>query len=296
MKTYVITGATGNTGKPIAKGLLEKGHHVRIISRSAEKADDLVKEGAELIVGDTRDKTLIVQALKGTDAMYAMIPFDMAAGDYLEMQLSHAKAISEAISESKVRNVVFLSSIGAHLTSGAGVVQGLERTEKMLNSIEGINVMHLRASYFMENTLAQIGAVKHMGVMASSLRGDLPLPMVATRDIALMALDHLLNLNFTGINHKYVLGQRDVSYEEVARIFGESIGKPDLRYITVSLQDGEKAMVQMGLGASVSSRLTEMVEAINDGRVLEDAHRNPDNTTSTSIEEFAQIFAYLYSL
>ncbi len=41
MSTYVITGATGNTGKPIALGLLERGHAVRVLSRSAARAKEL---------------------------------------------------------------------------------------------------------------------------------------------------------------------------------------------------------------------------------------------------------------
>ncbi len=50
---YVITGATGNTGKPITLALLEAGKKVRIISRSAEKAKELTDKGAELFVGET---------------------------------------------------------------------------------------------------------------------------------------------------------------------------------------------------------------------------------------------------
>jgi len=296
MKTYVITGATGNTGKHIAMGLLEKGQQVRIISRTAEKAKELTERGAELYVGDTTNMELLLKAFKGADAVYAMIPFDMSAIDYTAMQLSHGKIITEALKATSVEYVVFLSSIGAHLTEGAGVVQGLERTEKMLNSISGLNIMHLRAAYFMENTMAQISAIKYLGMMASPVPANMKVPMVATRDIALVALDYLLNLDFTGINHKYILGQRDVSYDEVAKVFGNAIDMPGLKYNTVSIADGKTAMMQMGMGESVTDRLMEFVKAMIDGRVLEDASRDEHNTTPTSIEDFAQTFAYVYNM
>lgn len=296
MKTYVITGATGNTGKPIALGLLEKGHNVRIISRSADKAKELSDKGAKLFEGEISNAQLLQRAFLGADAVYAMVPFNMGAKDYFEFQLTHVSAMAKALEKSNVSYVVSLSSVGAHLKEGAGVVQGLQRMEEAFNRIKGMNTMHLRASYFMENTLAQVGAIKHMGAMGNPVKGDLPIPMVATKDIAAVALKYLLALDFKGQNHTYILGRRDVSYNDVARVFGPAIGKPDLKYYAVSYEDGAKAMIQMGMGESVVNRLNEFVKALNEGHVLEDAKRTAQNTTPTSIEEFAHVFKAVYNM
>ncbi|VAV84342.1 hypothetical protein MNBD_BACTEROID02-806, partial [hydrothermal vent metagenome] len=59
---YVITGATGNTGKVIATKLLEAGKKVRIIARNAEKAKELTDKGAELFQGSTNDVGLLKKA------------------------------------------------------------------------------------------------------------------------------------------------------------------------------------------------------------------------------------------
>jgi uncharacterized protein YbjT (DUF2867 family) len=295
MKTYVITGATGNTGKPIALGLLEKGHKVRIISRGKEKSKELIEKGAELFLGDQSNANLLMQAFEGADAVYAMIPFNPAANDYFAFQMNHVDAITKALKKSIVKYVVTLSSIGAHLKEGAGVVQGLQQLEVNLNAIDGLNTMHLRASYFMENTLGQAGAIKQMGAMASPVKGDLKLPMVATADIADMALEYLLFLDFNGNNYRYVLGSRDVTYNEVASVYGKAIGMPDLQYFYVSYEDGAKAMKQMVMGESVTNRMMEFVKALNEGRVLEDAKRNQGNTTSTSIEDFAEVFKTVFN-
>jgi uncharacterized protein YbjT (DUF2867 family) len=294
MKTYTITGATGNTGKPITLGLLAKGHKVRIISRSNEKSKELTDKGAELFEGDQSDISLLKKAFEGVDAVYAMVPFNHNAEDYFAFQMIHVNAMTVALKEAGVKNVVSLSSIGAHLKQKAGVVQGLQQLEDKFNGIDGLNTMHLRASYFMENTLGQAGAIKQMGVMASPVKGDLKLPMVATQDIAGMALSYLLALNFTGKNHEFVLGSRDVTYNEVAEVYGEAIGKPDLQYITVSYEDGAKAMIQMGLSENAANRMMEFVQSLNEGMVLEETDRTPKNTTPTSIEDFAQVFKAVY--
>jgi uncharacterized protein YbjT (DUF2867 family) len=295
MKTYVITGATGNTGKPIATGLLEKGHKVRIISRSAEKAKDLTDKGAELFPGDTYDHNLVKSAFSGADAVYAMIPFDATALDYTASQVKHTNSIAEGLKSAGVKHVVLLSSVGAHLTEGAGVVQGLQKAEAIFSAIDGLNAIYLRAGYFMENTLMQAGAIKFMGAMGTPVHGDLKIPMVATRDIAAVALRYLLDLSFTGKNVDYVLGQRDISYNEIASIYGKVIGKPDLQYYAGSYEEGKQAMMQMGLGESVVAKLIEFIRSMNEGHVLADAKRTPANTTPTSIEDFAHIFRTVYA-
>jgi uncharacterized protein YbjT (DUF2867 family) len=294
MKKYAITGATGNTGKPITIGLLTQGHEVRIISRNSEKAKDLTSMGAKLFQGDTAQVDLLKKAFDGVDAVYAMVPFNMQASDYFAFQMNHVNAMAEALKASGVPYVVTLSSVGAHLKEGAGVVQGLQKMEEAFNAIPGLNVIHLRASYFMENTLAQVGAIKHMGAMGSPVNGDMSFPIVATRDISEMAINFLTTLDFKGNNYEYVLGPRDVTYHELAQVLGKAIGKPDLQYYTVSYEDGAKAMVQMGLGESVVDRLIEFTRALNEGRVLEDATRTKENTTPTTIEDFAAIFKMVY--
>jgi uncharacterized protein YbjT (DUF2867 family) len=294
MKTYVITGATGHTGKPIALGLLEQGQKVRIISRDAEKAKELTSKGAELFLGNTQDVELLRRAFDGADAAYLMVPFDMGAADYTAMQVSHVTAMTEALKGSSVKYLVTLSSIGAHLPEGAGVVQGLEKMEKSLNTLSHVNIRHLRASYFMENTLAQVGTIKFMGVMASPVLGDMKLPMVTTGDIAAVALRRLLALDFTGSSFEYILGQRDVSYNEIAEIYGQAIDMPELKYVTADYEQAANAMIGMGLGASVSHKLVEFVKSVNEGRVLSDVVRTPENTTPTSVEEFAHVFKMVY--
>jgi uncharacterized protein YbjT (DUF2867 family) len=296
MKTYVVTGATGHTGKPIALGLLEAGHNVRIISRSADKASDLVAQGARLFVGDTSDAALLKSAFEGADAVYAMIPMDMGTSDYTGMQIEHATAIAQALKEAGVTHVVALSSVGAHLSSGAGVVQGLEKMENMFNAIEGLNALYLRASYFMENLLGQVGTVKHMGVMATPVRADLPLAMVATSDIAAAGLKALLNLDFAGKGHVYVLGPREVTYNEVASVFGNAIGKPELTYFTAPKEDARKALTSLGMGSDVVERLLEFVDAMNNGSALADLKGAQTPESKTDIRDFAQTFKEIYEL
>ena len=101
-------------------------------------------------------------------------------------------------------------------------------------------------------------------------------------------------LNFSGKHHEYVLGNREYTYADLAQIYGRAIGKPELKYVQFPYADAKKAMIQMGMGESVSENLNEFVKSMNDGRILEDVRRTPANTTPTTAEEFAQIFKSVY--
>ncbi|QQS50162.1 MAG: NmrA family NAD(P)-binding protein [Bacteroidota bacterium] len=291
---YAITGATGNTGKPITEALLAAGKKVRIISRSAEKAKELTDKGAELFVGETSDSEVLNKAFQGVRAVYVMIPMDWKSDNYTAHQEKHAKAMAEAIRKNGIKYVVTLSSQGAHLEKDSGVVLGLHKMEQIFNSIEGINVLHLRPSYFMENTLGMIGLIKQTGIMGSPLKANLPLDVIATRDIAQYAIKRLLALDFTNKTHQDLLGARSVTYAEMTKVYGSAIGKKDLQYVEFSFNDFKKGLIEnMGTSENVADNFNAFIKAANDGKVMI-AKRTAESTTPTTIEDFAHTFAFVY--
>ncbi|MCK9423654.1 MAG: SDR family NAD(P)-dependent oxidoreductase [Bacteroidales bacterium] len=293
---YIITAATGNIGKALATGLLAKGKKVRVIGRSADKLKELAEKGAEPFVGDVKDAAFIKDAFKYGTAVFCLIPPNPLSADFRAEQDLIARNYRDAVKSNHIRYAVLLSSIGAHLRNGAGVVDGLGAMEEFFKGLKEVNVLNLRPSYFLENLYGQIGTIKAMGIMGSSVKGDISLPIVATRDIAAIATKRLLELAFRGNTIEYVLGSRDISYDEIASIVGKAIGKPDLRYVQFSYEDAKNAMVQSGfVSENVAELFNGLSKGMNNGTALNAHHRTAENTTLTSIEEFAQWFANAYS-
>jgi uncharacterized protein YbjT (DUF2867 family) len=293
---YVITGATGNTGKPIAMALLEAGKKVRVICRDAAKAEELSAKGAELFTGDSGDVEFLSKAFEGATAVYAMLPPNMQSDDFTAYQMKMADALAAAIERTGVKYVISLSSVGAHLAENTGVIKGLHYMEKKFNSIPGLNTLHLRPTYFIENTIGQAAMAKHMGMTGSPVRADIPLPVIATKDIAAYGAKRLLALDFSGNNVQYLLGSRDVTYNEVAHIIGNAIGMPDLKYVEVPFADFKHVMTtQWGASENVADMFAEFITAMNAGLILGDAKRNAESTTPTAIEEFAQVYAHVFA-
>ena len=293
---YVITGATGNTGKVIVDILLNRGKKVRVLGRNTEKLKHFAAQGAETMTGELSNGKFLQTAFTGAQAVYTLIPPNFQADDFRGYQNTISDAVVKAIEVTSVRYAVTLSSVGAHLKEKAGVVQGLYDMEQKLNRLKGLNVLHLRPSYFMENLFGQLGMIKQMGIIGSPIKGDLRFPIVATQDIGQLAAEKLLELNFKGTSVQYVLGPRDVSYNEIAPVLGRAIGKPDLKYVEFPYEDTKQAMMQtMGLSTSSAGAMVEFMQSMNEGLIMKDAIRNTENTTPTSIEQFAQVFARVYA-
>src|SRR6201992_614786 len=172
--TYVILGASGNTGSIIANSLLLKGEKVRVMGRDAGRLDRFVREGAEAFTADVSDAAALTKAFSGARAAYLMLPPAKSRED----QERESDAIAKAVKESGLRYAVYLSSYGAQVPEGTGPVAGLHSSEQKLNAISGLNVLHLRAAYFMENNLAAIDIIHGMGLFVSALLPDVKLPMI----------------------------------------------------------------------------------------------------------------------
>lgn len=285
---YVVLGASGHTGQVVAKNLLERGQKVRVVGRRAERLQEFAAKGAEVAIADASDAPGLTKAFKDADAAYVLIPPDPTSTNFRAFQDRVSDAIAAAVENAGIKRVVALSSIGADKASGTGPVVGLYNFEQKLNQIDGLNVLHLRAGYFMENVLPQVGVIRKMGSVAGPLRPDLKLPMIATRDIGEAAAEALVRGDFRGKQTKELLGQRDIAYTEVAAVIGKAIGKPSLGYIHAPDDQLRPAMVQMGMSANLVGLILEMASALNSGYMRALERRSAANTTPTSIETFVE--------
>src|SRR5580700_7536926 len=288
---YVILGASGNTGSIIANSLLSAGKKVRVVGRDSGRLERFVDKGAEAFTADMSDAAALTKAFRGARAAYLLLPPAKSP----EEQERDSDAIAKAARESGVRYAVHLSSYGAQVAKGAGPVSGLHSSEEKLNAISGLNVLHVRAAYFMENNLAAIGMIHGIGIFGNALLPDLKLPMAATRDVGDYAARRLLDLDFSGKQTRELLGERDLSMTEATAAIARGIGIPDLRYEQFPYDQMQQALIQTGFSPKKAGVYIEMFKAINTGVLAAQEPRSLENTTPTSFEKFVEdVFAPAY--
>jgi uncharacterized protein YbjT (DUF2867 family) len=291
---FVVTGAAGHVSKPLTELLLARGHNVTVIGRKAENIAGLVRLGAKAAVGDMQDVPFLTETFQGADGVYLMLPPSWQAADLKKISTEIAEGFSAAIRSSRVRNAVFLSSYGAHRLNDAGAISGIGRAEVVLNKLDGVNVLHLRAGYFYTNLLLSIDLIKKSGVMGNMF--TIPagsFTVVDTDDIALAAADALTKLDFKGHSYKYVVSDESGT-DEIASVIGKEIGKPDLKWVKFPAPDFKQVLLSFGFAEGAARDYVEMFTTLDKGLLFEDYVKVKPKLYPTKIEDFAKKFAALY--
>lgn len=292
--SIAVMGATGRVGGQIARRLLEAGMQVRALGRSGDKLAALARAGADVRAGDAGDAAFLTEAFRGADAVFTLMPYDPRSADYYAEQRERGEAIVTALGASGVRFVVALSSLGADQPSGTGVVVSLHDQEARLRTLAGVNVVLLRPGSFFENFHEMLDLIREQGVTAEAVEPERPVPMIATRDVAAVAAGALAARDWTGHVVRELLGPRDLTYAEAARIIGTHIGRPDLSYVQLPYDELVGALVAAGVSDNVATLTVGLSRGINEGRVRSLEGRRPDNTTPTRFEDFAGELARAY--
>ncbi len=289
MKTYVITGSIGHISKPIIQGLLRAGNKVRVITSNNDRVTEIETLGAKALVGSVQDASFVKSVFRNADVAYTMIPPIWQTGNWRASQNEVAKNYVDAIKTNNVKYVVNLSSVGADVGNGVGPVDGLHDFEQLLNTTEGLNVKHLRPSFFFYNFLAQIGIIKQAGIMGANWGDGEKVFLVHTNDIAAAALDELLTLKFNGHSVRYILGD-EKSGREIASVLGKAINK-ELSWIVFTDEEQRQGLLKAGLSETHAQGYTEMGKALRNGVMQNDARKNKPELSPIKLEDFASEFA-----
>lgn len=261
---YAVAGVTGNTGSVVAEELLKRGKKIRVIVRSAEKGEPWKARGAEVAVASIDDAEALAQALTGVEGAYLLNPPDMGSNDMIGRGRTVGEAFSRAISKSGVKNVVFLSSIGAQHETGTGPIRSVHHIEQKLLPL-GINLTLLRPTYFMENWGASLGPAAADGVFPSFLPEDLRFAQIATKDIGVAAADALEHAS-NGLRIIELAGPQDYTPAEIANKVGTLLGR-DVKLGVGPLDAVVPTFTSFGISEHVAGLFREMYEGIINGRV-----------------------------
>lgn len=296
MKKYVITGALGHISRPIVTGLVKEGHHVTVITSNAERVAEIESMGAQAAVGSVTDMAFLTETFKDADAAYLMIPPNFAVPHFLTYAREVADNYITAIKGSRITHIVQLSSIGAHLRSGAGPIDGLAYLEDRLSALKDMNVKVLRPGYFFYNFYTMLGMIQHAGIMGSNFGGgEEKMALSHHEDIAARALDALSKLDFSGYSIDYVISDERQG-SDVAATTGKAIGKDGLPWVEFADEDAMKAMLESGLSRDMAENYVAMGKAFREGRAQEHYQETQAGISGKhKLEDFLKEFVVAYA-
>ncbi|GAB4006610.1 NmrA family NAD(P)-binding protein [Spirosoma migulaei] len=290
----IITGSLGNISKPLAQEIIAKDHQVTIISSNADKQQKIEALGAIAAIGSVEDVAFLKTAFAGADAVYGMTPPNFGATDMIGYYRNVANAYAEAVKSAGVKHIVYLSSYGADLEKGSGIIVGSHQAEDILNELDGVAVTCLRPGYFYCNLYNFLGMIKRQGVMGTNFGGDDKLVMVSPLDIAAAATEELTEV-FPQNKVRYIASD-ERTCSEVAKLIGEAIGKPNLQWVTFTDEQVRNSMLEQGRPPVITDLLVELGAAIHTGLLRADYEKHKPALGEVKLPEFITEFAAAYNL
>ncbi len=293
----VITGSLGHISKPLAKELIQKGHSVTVISSNPAKQKDIEALGAIAAIGSLEDVDFITTTFTGADAVYCMVPpnnyFDHNL-DLWEYYQRLGRNYAKAIEKSGVKRVVNLSTIGAHLDKGSGILLGARDLAIILDGLSSdVSITHMRPVAFYYNLYGYMDMIKRENIIATNYGGN-KVPWVSPVDIA-AAVAEEITTPFTGRKIRYVASE-ELTGSEVASILGAAIGKPDMKWVVIPDEQMLNGLVTAGMNPEIAAGLVEMYRSLQSGLLSEDYYRNrPAAMGKVKMKDFAKEFATIFN-
>lgn len=259
---FVIMGATGQVGSAVLQELKQRKAAVKAIARDPARAAGL---GVEVVRGEASDAASLAAAFKGAEAAFVMLVPPPQAADVLAESRAIARAIAEAVRASGVPHLVALSSVGAQLASGNGIVQALHDFETALAGAAP-SIVFLRPGYFMENWAAMLPAAQGAGVLPSAQKPlDARGEIVSARDVGRTAAELLFEPR-PGTRIVDLAGPAEYSPVDAAAILSKLLGK-QVSAVPMSREEAVAGLMAAGLGADYAAKLADVDDAANEGRM-----------------------------
>jgi uncharacterized protein YbjT (DUF2867 family) len=269
-------------GSRVTRLLVQAGVRPRLLLRDPAKLDEQTRELVDAVQCDQLDLDAVLHGTEGADALFWVDP-PGAGEDPIAAYANAGSNAARAIEENGIARTVFQSSVGAEKRQGAGEIDGLARTEELLDAT-GASVLHLRCGMFFTNLLLDPGALEE-GVLRITMPVDLQLPWVDPRDIGDVATARLLATDWSGRQVQAVHGPEHLSYAQVAKVVSRVTGRA-LRAEQIPDDQMRAALRGVGLGDPQVEAILGMSTGLREDFVPEDP-RTILTTTPTTLAAWA---------
>lgn len=295
LMNIVITGSLGHISQPLTKQLLQQDHSVTVISSNTDRQAAIEALSAKAAIGSVDNADFLANAFAGADLVYCMIPpayFTDPSIEPIAFYRSTASAYAQAIRQAEVKRAIHLSSFGADLDNGTGLILGSHHAETILNDLSDVAITHIRPTSFYYNLFGFIDQIKHTGRMAANYGADDVIPMVSPSDIARDIAEEIA-LPAQHRKVRYVSSDEPTG-NEVAACLGAAIGQADLQWELISGEEMLGGLLATGIPLHLATGMVELYGAIHSGRLQADYLRNKPALRSVKVKDFANDFALAY--
>ena len=283
----VITTPSGAIGHQVLEHVLRSEKPIRVIARDASRLPPHIRERIDVVRGSHGEAAVVNKAFAGADAVFWLVPPDPRASSVDAAYVDFTRPACAAFKTHGVKRVVGISALGRGTPAAAhaGLVTASLKMDDLIAST-GVHYRAVTNPSFMDNLLRQVESIKTRGIFSLPISGDLKQPSACTRDIAATAARWLLDQTWSGPGSVPVLGPEDLSYNDMASILSEVLGKP-VRFQQIPGDAFKARLLQRGMSEAMAQANLDLWVAYGQG--LDTAEpRTPQSTTPTSFRRWSE--------
>lgn len=275
----VVTAPTGNIGSQLLAMLAAKDAPLRVIAREPAKLPAGLDGKVEVVEGSHGDRAVLERAFDGARQLFWLVPSATPASSVEAAYVDFSRAAAALLPGGTITHVVNVSALGRGWPRYAGHVSATLEMDDML-AATGVHYAALACGSLMENILRQAATIRATGDFYYPSPADLKLPHVATRDVAALSADLLLDTGWTGTREIPMLGPEDLSFDDLAAIMSDVLAKP-VRFHPMAMHDMEAMVIGNGTSPGLARAMSAMLTAKNEGmdnmveRTARDAANSP---------------------
>lgn len=286
-RTIIITTPTGNIGRKVLDKIVDSGEHIRVIARDPSKLPATMLDKVEIVKGSHADSEVANKAFSGADSVFWLCPPAPQSESVEAAYVDFTRPACECLKRQGVERVVSISALGrgTSMAADAGFVTASHKMDDLIAST-GVALRTLVMPSFIDNLLRQIGAIKNKGMFFSPINGDLKLPACTVDDIAVVSAKFLLDDTWEGREDIPALGPEDISFNDMALIMSEVLGRP-VHFQQIPFDAYKKTLMDNGMSEAMAQGMVDMAKAKNEG-MDNVVIRNAENTTPTSFRQWCE--------
>lgn len=281
--TVTVTAPTGHVGARVTRLLVQAGVRPRVLCRDPDRLDPGLRGLVDVERGDLADEEYVVAATRGTEALLCVVPEDFGAADPLAVMDRVSASYAAAVAANGIRRVVLISSVGAEVRRGAGLIDGLGGAEERLGGT-GAAVLALRCGYLFTNLLTDRDSLL-AGSLTTTMTADRPLPWVDPRDVGDIAAARLLAPGWSESAVQAVHGPEDLSYAQVAAVVGEVLRRK-IRLDVITDDELRATLGGFGMPGPAVEGIVGMTAGLRENFTPEQT-RSAVTTTPTTLRSWA---------
>lgn len=258
----IILGAGGQVGSQVAALLEGRGRPVRRVFHHAPEQMAAKAKNSENVVSDYLDEASLAKAFYGGDTVLLLTPESMTSEDMLTDAKKVFKNYKSALKNSGIRRAIGLSSGGAQLSPDTGTLQLYALLEETLQDLE-METYIIRPAYYYSNWMMYWDSAKSDGVLPAFFPPNLPIPMIAPKDVAAFIADVMEHGAKQQLSE--ITGPTLYTTADIARFMGGAL-EQDVMAVQIPPSDWLPGLLQAGFSQSSAEHLLGMTQAVIDGK------------------------------